>query len=160
MVNASPMPCFACPTIDVGTPFSADDIELANRDDISDPSTATPMAPPICRVVSLTAEPTPAFALGNEPMIESVAGAMTLLMPTDSSAATTITCRVLEFTSSVRKPSRHKAMKNNPPATTTLLPNFRTQMLDIGARIIISADCGSSTAPAFTVEYPSTSWKY
>ena len=43
--------------------------------------TATPSAPPTWRVVSLTAEPTPAFARGSEPMIDSVAGAMTSPMP-------------------------------------------------------------------------------
>ena len=40
------------------------------------------MAPPVWRVVSFMAEPTPAFSRGSEPMIESVAGAMTLPMPT------------------------------------------------------------------------------
>ena len=36
--------------------------------------TATPSAPPVWRVVSLTAEPTPAFPAGSEPMIDSVSG--------------------------------------------------------------------------------------
>ena len=35
--------------------------------------TATPSAPPTWRVVSFTAEPTPALASGSEPMIDSVA---------------------------------------------------------------------------------------
>ena len=39
------------------------------------PSTATPSAPPVWRVVSLTADPTPARLGGSEPMIDSVAGA-------------------------------------------------------------------------------------
>ena len=34
--------------------------------------TATPSAPPSSRVVSFTADPTPAFG-GNDPMIDSVA---------------------------------------------------------------------------------------
>ena len=45
------------------------------------PSTATPSAPPISRVVSFTAEPTPALSTGSEPMIESVAGAIAVPMP-------------------------------------------------------------------------------
>ena len=45
------------------------------------PMTATPSAPPAWRVVSLTADPTPAFAFGSEPMIDSVAGAMIRPMP-------------------------------------------------------------------------------
>ena len=36
---------------------------------------ATPSAPPVWRVVSLIAEPTPARLGGSEPMIDSVAGA-------------------------------------------------------------------------------------
>jgi hypothetical protein len=43
---------------------------------------ATPRAPPTWRVVSLTADPTPALARGSEPMIDSVAGAMVMPMPT------------------------------------------------------------------------------
>src|SRR5215475_11217660 len=43
--------------------------------------TATPSAPPTWRVVSFTAEPTPALPRGNEPMIDSVAGAMVRAMP-------------------------------------------------------------------------------
>ena len=45
------------------------------------PMTATPSAPPTWRVVSLTAEPTPALTSGSEPMIDSVAGAMVRPMP-------------------------------------------------------------------------------
>ena len=45
------------------------------------PRTATPSAPPTWRVVSFTAEPTPAFASGSEPMIDSVAGAIVRPMP-------------------------------------------------------------------------------
>jgi hypothetical protein len=46
-----------------------------------DPMIATPRAPPIWRVVSLTAEPTPALARGSEPITLSVAGAITRPMP-------------------------------------------------------------------------------
>src|SRR5262249_4041208 len=38
------------------------------------PRTATPSAPPVCRVVSFTAEPTPARPGGSDPMIDSVTG--------------------------------------------------------------------------------------
>ena len=50
-------------------------------DDITLPTIATPSAPPTWRVVSFTAEPTPAFARGSEPMIDSVAGAIVRPMP-------------------------------------------------------------------------------
>jgi hypothetical protein len=42
---------------------------------------ATPRAPPTWRVVSLTAEPTPALANGSDPITDSVAGAMTMPNP-------------------------------------------------------------------------------
>ena len=42
---------------------------------------ATPSAPPTWRVVSFTAEPTPALPSGSEPMIDSVAGAIVSAMP-------------------------------------------------------------------------------
>jgi hypothetical protein len=45
------------------------------------PSTATPNAPPVWRVVSFTAEPTPARPGGSEPMIDSVTGATVIPMP-------------------------------------------------------------------------------
>jgi hypothetical protein len=45
------------------------------------PRIATPRAPPICRVVSFIAEPTPALASGREPMIDSVAGTIAVPMP-------------------------------------------------------------------------------
>ena len=45
------------------------------------PSTATPRAPPIWRVVSFMAEPTPALPCGIEPITELVAGLMVMPMP-------------------------------------------------------------------------------
>ena len=51
-------------------------------DDITLPTIATPSAPPTWRVVSFTAEPTPGLrASGSEPMIDSVAGAITSAIP-------------------------------------------------------------------------------
>src|SRR3954471_9336437 len=51
--------------------------EVAN----TEPMMATPRAPPNWRVVSFMAEPTPALDRGSEPMIDSVAGALTLPTP-------------------------------------------------------------------------------
>ena len=41
---------------------------------------------------------------------------------------------------------------SRPAVTTTLLPKRCTHTLDSGAKIISTAACGSSTAPALTVE--------
>ena len=47
----------------------------------TEPMIATPRAPPTCRVVSLIAEPTPAFSRGSDPITDSVAGAIVMPMP-------------------------------------------------------------------------------
>ena len=70
-----------------------------------EPNTATPTAPPIWRVVSLTADPTPALARGSEPMIESVHGAITFAMPAPIIIVTTITWSTPLFGSKVRNNS-------------------------------------------------------
>ena len=49
---------------------------------------ATPSAPPVWRVVSLIAEPTPARLGGSDPMIDSVAGADVSPRPMPNSART------------------------------------------------------------------------
>ena len=49
---------------------------------------------------------------------------------------------------------------SSPVVTTRLLPNRRTHTLLNGAASMIVPACGNSTAPAFTVEYPSTSCRY
>ncbi len=46
-----------------------------------DPSTATPSAPPISRVVSLTADPAPASSTDTAPITDSVAGPCTTARP-------------------------------------------------------------------------------
>ena len=43
-----------------------------------EPTTATPMAPPVWRATSFMAEPIPAFASETAPITESVEGAMML----------------------------------------------------------------------------------
>ena len=78
--------CFAA-TAYTGELVICDRYELA----VMLPRIATPSAPPISRVVSFTAEPTPAFSGGSDPMIESVAGAIAIAIPTPSSASTPAT---------------------------------------------------------------------
>src|SRR3954451_2163430 len=117
-----------------------------------EPNTATPTAPPIWRVVSFTAEPTPAFSRGSDPMMESVQGAMTLAIPNPNSMVTAITWNTLLVGSKVTNSARAKVTISSPNVTMTLLPIFWTQTFDSGAKIMITAACGSNTAPAFTVE--------
>jgi hypothetical protein len=119
--------------------------------DISDPNTATPTAPPICRVVSFTAEPTPALARGSDPMIESVAGAMMLAIPRPMSIVIAMTWRAALSGVNVRNSTNDVPTRARPVATTRLLPHRCTQVFDIGAKIISIVACGIRTAPAFTV---------
>ena len=67
------------------------------------PNTAMPSAPPSSRVVSLTAEPTPALARGTALMMPPVAGAAVTAMPAASSTiATTSTAYEVETPTRVR----------------------------------------------------------
>jgi hypothetical protein len=56
------------------SPASAGPSEVVNRVDTSEPSTATPRAPPSSRIVSLTADPTPALPDGTLLMMNVVRG--------------------------------------------------------------------------------------
>ena len=76
------------------------------------PMIATPSAPPISRVVSFIAEPTPAFSGGSDPMIESVAGAIARPMPTPMMTSTTRDERVAAGDGHLSRP----ATTRPPPA--------------------------------------------
>src|SRR3954447_23206499 len=90
----------------------------------ADPPTATPSVPPSSRVVSLTAEPTPAFSLGSEPMIDSVAGAVVRVRPLDTSSIQATTGPQNAVPASKVEAQRNpRAIDASPDATTTLGPN-------------------------------------
>ena len=86
------------------------------------PSSATPTAPPTWRVVSLTADPTPAFERGSDPMIDSVAGAMTFAIPTPSRTATPMMNQTLVVGVNVRNINSDVATINSPAPTTIFVP--------------------------------------
>src|SRR3954467_11415684 len=98
-----------------------------------------PIAPPNWRVVSFTADPTPARDRGSEPMIESVHGAITLPIPIPITHVMRITCSALDETVSVLSNAYDDATISRPAATTRLLPNRRTHVLLKGAEIMIVA---------------------
>src|SRR3954471_381631 len=72
-----------------GRPLTAPFIEERKCDATRLPITATPSAPPSSRVVSFTAEPTPALCSGSDRMIAPVDGAVVMPMP--SAWTTTLT---------------------------------------------------------------------
>src|SRR6478736_2232186 len=99
--------------------------------------TATPRAPPTCRVVSLTAEPTPALPSGTEPIIDSVAGAMVSAMPLANSA-----CRQT-ISGQYALDALNDAHDTSPPVTisrpdptTSFVPKRCTKRALSGDRII------------------------
>ncbi len=61
------------------------------------PITATPRAPPVWRVVSFTADPTPARLGGSEPMIDSVTGALVIPKPSPVMSRTTSPSQKLDM---------------------------------------------------------------
>src|SRR4051812_3823266 len=121
---------------------------------------ATPNAPPVWRVVSLTAEPTPAFAFGSEPMIDSVAGAMTNPMPTPNSSRTAPPPTKDLITGSTEYSIRPVATIDRPVTTTSLVPTRSTSLGACGAVAMIPIATGAVSNPALNGEYPRTNWKY
>src|SRR3954451_15213780 len=93
-------------------------------------------------------------------MIDSVAGATTCAMPKALNAVTVTTHHAAVSVWNVAMSTSDSERMNSPVATTALLPNMRTQRVDMGAKIISTTDCGRNTAPASTVEYPSTCCVY
>ena len=88
---------------------------LAKTEEATEPVSATPRAPPTNRVVSLTAEPTPAWVRGSEPMIDSVAGAMAKPIP-----AATIMLATMSNGYSGVDASQSRAPRSRPPSPPDL----------------------------------------
>ena len=110
---------------------------------------ATPRAPPICRVVSLTADPTPAFSRGSEPMTDSVAGAIVMPMPTDIRQNSVIASGYGVVASMNDSATRARQMiVSRPVVTMRFVPARSTSRAEIGAVTIIVRAYGTSRMPA------------
>src|SRR5918997_6059563 len=103
---------------------------------MTEPSTATPRAAPISRVVSLTADPTPALAGGSDPMIDSVAGGITMARPAASTTRATRTSGYPAPAVSRLASGRPVAAMTRPVATITFVPTRSTSLADDGATTI------------------------
>src|SRR6187455_1909015 len=98
---------------------------------------ATPIAPPVWRVVSLMAEPTPARLGGSDPMIDSVAGAdvSPSPMPNRSRTAqppTNDDMIVLDAYSAI-----DPAITSEPITTTHFVPKRNTNLGALGDMAIM-----------------------
>ena len=90
----------------------------------TEPRTATPSARPTWRIVLLTAEPTPAFSRGSDDMIDSVAGGMTLAMPTPWMKKTRSRTQIgVVAPTKMNADQRRASTSARPVAATALAPN-------------------------------------
>src|SRR3954452_23451721 len=119
-----------------------------------------PIAPPVWRVVSLTAAPTPAFPSGSEPMIDSVAGAMVRPTPSPRSSRTAAPATNEDITVFDPYSSIAAEVTTIPVTTTRLVPHRNTKRGAFGAATIMPTATGAAMSPDFSGEYPSTNWKY
>lgn len=118
------------------------------------PSTATPRVPPTSRVVSFTAEPTPAFAGGSDAMIDSVAGATAEPSPNPIRIiAVAITEYGVEasFVAAIANPA---AIRVSPAATTSFVPTRRSILGDVTAATTIANANGRVRTPASAPSSP------
>src|SRR3954451_4636225 len=132
----------------------------ANDDANTLPRIATPRAPPIWRVVSFIADPSPAFASGREPMIDSVAGTIAVPMPSPRITRAMSTCGYPDDTVIVASNPRPSATAVMPAATRTLLPTRVTNRPASGGATIKTSAIGATRKPACSGVYPSTNCRY
>src|SRR3954470_1952880 len=96
------------------------------------PMTAMPSAPPVWRVVSLMADPTPARAGGSDPMIDSVAGAEVSPRPMPKKSRTTqppTNDDMIVFDAYI---SIAPEITSRPTTTTRLVPQRNTKRGALG----------------------------
>ena len=106
---------------------------------------ATPSAPPTWRVVSFIAEPTPAFASGSEPMIDSVAGVIASDMPVPRTMIASSTWGYADVDRGVVDMNHSPAPTVAMPATTsTLFPSRFTSRPVIGETTISTSAIGAT----------------
>ena len=111
------------------------------------PSTATPSAPPACRVVSFMAEPTPAFSLGTEPMIDSVADGIAIDIPPDMHTSPRAMWTYEESAFTVARMSSPHAPPTSPKPTRRFEPKRSTMRGATGANTMNMIATGSKPDP-------------
>ncbi len=111
------------------------------------PTIATPRVPPSSRVVSLTADPTPALSADSEPMIASVPGAVVRPRPAPSSTIWIAISRYGVLALAVDAQPRPAAKIARPPATTTVVPILSTMRGPTMLAMAIEAATGSNRTP-------------
>src|SRR3954451_20333804 len=111
-----------------------------------------PIAPPVWRVVSLTADPTPAFPSGSEPMIDSVAGAIVSPTPSPRSSRTAAPATNDDITVFDPYNTIAVAVTQMPMTTTRSVPHRNTNRGALGAASIIPTATGIAMSPDLSGE--------
>jgi len=123
----------------------------------TDPSTATPKAPPSSRLALFIAEPMPARAGGTAAIISVVRGAPVAAMPNAVGTSAAATIHAEEPASSWARSAMPTPTRASPPATTTRVPKRATTFGTCGVAVSMMSDTGSCTSPAASADTPSTS---
>ncbi len=123
------------------------------------PSTAMPSAPPTSRVVSLTADPTPNWSGGSEPMIASVAGVMARPMPAAEMNRMPAIIRSLLFSFTRAIEARPPAMIRRPRVVVILAPKRLVMAALMPAAMATPSAIGMNRNPVWSALRPSTCWR-
>src|SRR5690606_40389890 len=124
------------------------------------PRTAMPSAPPTSRVVSFTAEPTPALSSGSELMMAAVAGAIVLAIPEDMMTRDAAYWRYELSGPSSESDPRPIATSVRPRPMTLRRPKRWTSASLLGATMTMVAADGRMASPAWSGVNAFTSCRY
>jgi len=111
-----------------------------------------PSAPPTSRVVSLTADPTPALFNGTADMIDPVAGATVMPIPMPSSTRAAAINRYGEAVVTVDMTTKPAATNAEPAVITLVAPIFAAHPALRGDTAISAAASGNVATPASSGE--------
>src|SRR3954447_26953643 len=111
-----------------------------------------PRAPPTSRVVSLTADPTPALAWGTALMMLPVAGAAVRLMPAPRRTRATTSIRYGEEGRTKARTAKPAATRRNPDPMTGPDPLFSAIAALLGATATSVRASGRVARPALSGE--------
>ena len=111
------------------------------------PITAMPREPPTWRMLLITAEPTPAFATGTEPIAAAVVGVITSAMPKPPTSRPGRMFQKLEPTLRVEKSKSDAVRRSIPTPISQREPTLSERRPAWGATRMIRHVIGRKVAP-------------
>jgi hypothetical protein len=120
--------------------------------------TAMPIDPPTCRMLLITADPTPALSTGTEPMADAVVGAIVHAIPRPPTIRPGRSDQ--NVASASRRPNRARdsATSVMPAPMSHLPPKRSASRPATGATMMISSVIGRNVAPVWTAVKPRMFW--